>query len=239
MNQTVSRLANGQAIVLGGLASGLSQTAEIYTPLTLTIAPLKLSFGLEQTGLKTAAQTATVTNVSHAPVAFTGISATGDFAQTNTCPASLAVGVSCKISVSFKPTAAGTRNGGITLKDNSSGSPSQAIALTGTGEQYAISFSPNPLSFPVTFPAQNSSPMSTTVTNDGASPVNISKISIVPAGSTFTQTNNCPSTLGVNQTCTIQVVFTPPGSVTYTETLHVIDAKGSSYLLTLTGTGSD
>jgi len=240
MSQTASLLKSGRAMVLGGNDySGLSQTAEIYTPLTLTISPLNLSFGLEQIGVTSAAQTATVTNVSHSAVGFTSISASGDFAQTNTCPSLpllLAAGASCSISVEFRPTAAGTRNGSVTLKDNSIGNPSQTIALTGTGETYAISFTPPSLALPAVLPGFSTS-ASATVTNDSSAPVSISTITITPADGTFTQTNNCPSTLGVNQTCTIQVVFTPPDSITYNETLQIIDATGSSYLLTLTGTG--
>ena len=239
MYQTASLLTSGQAMVLGGNDySGLSQTAEIYTPLTLTISPVK-PFGLEQIGLTTAAQTATVTNVSHSPVAFTGISASGDFAETTTCPLlplMLAAGANCSIFVEFRPTAAGTRNGAVTLKDNSVGSPSQTIALTGTGETYAISFTPPSLTLPAVPPGSISS-ANATVTNDSSAPVSISTITITPADGTFTQTNNCPSTLGVNLTCTIQVVFTPPDSIPYNETLQIIDAKGNSYLLPLTGIG--
>ena len=245
MYQTASLLSSGQVMVVGGsdYYSIPSSTAEVYTPLTLTISPLSLTFGLKQTGLTTAAQTVAVTNVSHSTVTFTSIAASGDFAQTHTCPVypalPLAAGASCNISVSFRPTVAGTRNGAITLTDHSVGSPSQTIALTGTGEQYAISFTPSTLALPSVVP-HNSSTATATVTNDGSMPVNISGISIPNANGVFSQTNNCPTTLAVNQTCTILVVFTPPDSVPYTKTLQILDnALGSPHLLTLTGTGID
>jgi N-acetylneuraminic acid mutarotase len=240
MYHTASLLQSGRAMVLGGNDYyGLSSTAEIYTPLTLSISPLNMTFGLEQIGLTTATQKATVTNVSHSAVPFAGIAASGDFVQKNTCPPSLAAGASCSISVSFKPTAAGARSGGVTLNDSSVGSPSQTIALTGTGELYAIGFTPSALTLPSVVPG-SSTTATATVTNDGSAPVNISSISITPANGTFTQTNNCPSTLGVKQTCTIQVVFTPPDSVTFTQTLQIFDnAKSSPHRLALTGTGLD
>ena len=57
---------------------------------------------------------------------------TGDFAQTNTCGASLAAHDSCTISVTFKPTAPGKRIGNLPLHDNASNSP-QVVDLSGKG----------------------------------------------------------------------------------------------------------
>jgi hypothetical protein len=120
------------------------------------------------------------------------------------------------------------------------GSPLQTIALTGTGETYAISFTPPSLTLQSVPPESSSPPASATVTNDVSAPVDISKITIAQTVGAFTQTNNCPSTLGVDQTCTIQVVFTAPGSGTYGGTLQIFDnAKGSPHQLTLTATGLD
>ena len=62
----------------------------------------------------------------------TSIVASGDFAQTNTCGASVAAGGNCTISVTFKPTASGPRTGTITIADSAAGSP-QTIALSGDG----------------------------------------------------------------------------------------------------------
>jgi len=240
MSQTASLLGSGQVMVVGGLDNnGLSSTAEVYTPLTLSISKYSLNLGLEQKGVTSPAQKVTVNNVSHSSVTFTSIAASGDFAQTNNCHSSpLAPGASCSISVTFKPTVAGTRTGAVTLLDHNVGSPTQTIALTGTGEQYAIAFTPNPLIFPPTAPHYTST-MSATVTNDGSSPVTINNITIT--GKEFSvYSTNCPSTLPVNQPCQIVVEFTPPDSGTYTETLKISDsAPFSPHLLTLTGTGTD
>lgn len=252
-NQTASRLKSGQAMVVGGdyFGNPLS-TAEIYTPLTLSIcqglktacpqSPLSLSFGPEQIGLTSTAQTVTVTNVSHGSVTLT-VTTSGDFALSHTCPATLASNKSCTISVTFKPTTTGTRIGAVTLHDSSLGNPTQTIALTGTGQKYAIAFTPPSLTLPSVAPRSFSPPASATVTNDGSAPLTISKITITPADGTFKQTNDCPLTLDVGHTCTIQVVFHPPGSgTTYSETLQILDAKGNPYNLTglsLIGTSTD
>jgi hypothetical protein len=79
--------------------------------------------------------------------------------------------------------------------------------------------------------------MSATLTNDGSASVNITAISISPANGTFTQTNNCPAALGTQQSCTFQIVFTPPDVFTYKATLSVSNSAGSAATLALTGTG--
>ncbi len=169
---------------------------------------------------------------------FTSIAASGDYSETNTCPATLSPGQNCAITVTFTPTVAGTRNGAVTLMDNSLGSPTQTISLTGIGEVNAISFSPASLNFGNQSQNTSSRPMSVTMVNDGAAPVNISSVAVSPADGTFTQTNICPATLSPNQSCTLQVVFTPPDVGAFNETLLVTDnAKNSPQKLQLTGTG--
>jgi len=77
-------------------------------------------------------KTVALTNTGTGPLAITGIVATGDFTQTNTCGTSLAAGASCDISVIFKPTAEGLVAGAVTITDNAADSP-QIVALAGTG----------------------------------------------------------------------------------------------------------
>ena len=45
----------------------------------------------------------------------TSVSTSGDFSQTNTCGSSIAAGSSCTVSVTFTPTAAGSRTGNLTI----------------------------------------------------------------------------------------------------------------------------
>jgi N-acetylneuraminic acid mutarotase len=237
-------LGTGQALADGG--SGYTiyccvvlGSAEFYTPLTLTFSATSLNFGVLEIGLTSAPQTVTVTNVSSHSATFTSIASSGDFSESHTCPTTLNAGQNCTISVTFAPTAAGTRNGSVTLKDNCPGSPTQNIALSGIGELGALSFTPTSLTFPGTLPGNSSAPMSATLHNDSAGPVSITAIAISPSP-TFKQTNNCPASLNAGQTCTVQVVFTPPDSITFTGTLSVTYiGKGSPQTVSLSGTGID
>jgi len=231
--QSATLLASGRVLANGGIGytavcCEVLSTAGIYTPLTMTFSASSLSFGVLQVGLTSASQSVTITNVSSHAVIFTSILASGDYQESNTCPSTLNAGLSCGITVSFVPTAAGARNGSVTLKDNDPGSPTQTITLTGTGATNAMTLLPASLIFPGQTPGTSSAPMSITLYNDGTAAVNITNFAISPTRGTFAQTNDCPPTLSPNTSCVIQVVFTPPDAGTYKATLSVTDSDTSS-----------
>lgn len=237
---TASLLGTGKVLAAGGGNYFRAfNSAELYTPLTLKFSASSLNFGFEQVGLTSPAQTVTVTNASLHSATFTSIASSSDYGQTNNCPSTLNPGLACTITVTFTPTTTGTRNGAVTLKDNSPGSPQQTISLAGNGSPYAFALSPSSLTFPSQLPGNSSAPLDVTVTNDGAGPVTIATISISPADGTFTQTNNCPPTLSPRQSCTVQVVFTPPDSVSFSATLAVTDSANNTLTVALMGSGID
>jgi len=238
-------LRTGRALADGGIGTTsvccvVLSTAEVYTPLTLTFSASSLNFGLLQIGLTCASQTVTVTNVSSHLATFTSTASSGDFSQSNTCPTTTTLdpGQNCTITITFSPTAAGTRTGAVTLKDNCPGSPTETITLSGTGESGALGFTPASLNLG-NVPVGSSSTRSATVTNDGASSVNTTALAIFPSGGTFTQTNNCPATLNVQQTCTFQIVFTPPDVFTYNATLSITNSANGPANLPLSGMDLD
>jgi len=241
--QATTALTSGRALVNGG--SGYNayccqvvSDAEFYTPLTMSFSASSLNFGFLEVGLTSGSQTVTVTNVSSHSATFTSIASSGDFAQGSTCPSTLEPAQNCTITVSFTPSAAGTRNGAVTLQDNDPGSPKQTIALSGVGETLALGFGPASLNLGSVLVGLSST-QSATLINDGASPVNITGIAIAPANRTFTQTNDCPATLNVQQTCAFQIVFTPPDVFTYKATLSITNSAGGLATLLLSGTGLD
>ncbi|WP_433306461.1 choice-of-anchor D domain-containing protein [Actinoplanes sp. CA-030573] len=97
----------------------------------LSASPSSLSFAGTIVGGTSASQTVTVTNSGTTAATVSGVTASGDFAQTNTC-GSLAVGASCTVTVTFRPTAAGTRTGSVSIASNANNSPT-VIALSGSG----------------------------------------------------------------------------------------------------------
>jgi subtilase family serine protease len=113
-----------QTIVLTGVGSAASPS------------PTSLTFASQTVGTSSAAQTITLTNKGSTTMSLyeVGIGGTnaGDYSATTTCGSSLAASASCTVSVSFKPTATGTRTASILFSDNAGASP-QSVSLSGTG----------------------------------------------------------------------------------------------------------
>ncbi|MEV6544579.1 discoidin domain-containing protein [Streptomyces sp. NPDC051665] len=119
--------------------NSLSLTASSGSPsAVLTASPGSLTFADQAVNTTGAAQTVTVTNFGTAAASLTGITAGGDFGQTNTCGNSLAAGANCTVAVTFTPTASGTRTGTLTLTGDQSNSPT-TVSLSGTGTDTANS----------------------------------------------------------------------------------------------------
>jgi parallel beta helix pectate lyase-like protein/ASPM-SPD-2-Hydin domain-containing protein len=129
---SVSDNASGtpQTAALTGTGSGGAPSA--------SISPGILTFAGQLVGAPGAAQQLKLANGGTAALTVSGISASGDFTQANTCGSSLATGANCTITVSFKPTAGGARTGTLTVSDNSSPS-SQSVGLSGTGMDFSLS----------------------------------------------------------------------------------------------------
>ena len=103
---------------------------------TAKFSPTYLNFGSLEVGTASTAKTVTLTNVGTTTFTISGIAITGtnagDFTRNYTCGSSLAAGASCTISVTFKPTASGTRTAALSVSDSAGGSP-QKVRLYGAG----------------------------------------------------------------------------------------------------------
>jgi hypothetical protein len=98
--------------------------------------PTSLNFGNVTVGQTSAPMQVTLQNTGSDDLVISNISISGEFAQTNTCPASsssLVPSVSCSISVTFTPKQTGVLNGWLTITDNGY-KTKQTIKLTGTGD---------------------------------------------------------------------------------------------------------
>src|SRR5260370_465405 len=118
----------------------LTGTGAAASAPVVSLSASSLAFASQTVGTTSAAQSVTLSNTGNASLNLTGVSASGDFAQTNTCGSSVAAGANCTISVTFTPTASGSRTGTLSITDNASGSP-QSVSLTGTGSTATRDFS--------------------------------------------------------------------------------------------------
>ncbi|HEY3871762.1 MAG TPA: choice-of-anchor D domain-containing protein [Actinocrinis sp.] len=232
------------AVTDGGGNSGISPAncnvgdapAPVYPPYpasSVTVTPGALNFGSLATGQTSAAQTVTVANPTNAAASVSGISVSGQFAQTNTCGSSIAANGSCTVGVTFKPTSSGAQSGALTVN---AGGVTDTVTLSGTGTAPGpvLSLNPGSLSFASSLVGTADPTQTVTVSNTGTSAATVSGVS---AGGDFSETNNC-SSLAVNATCTVTVGFTPTAAGTRTGTLTITsNANNSPTTAALSGTG--
>jgi hypothetical protein len=207
------------------------------------IAPGNLSFGSIDMGATSSPQTITLTNKGTAALGITEVLVQDgayhnypDYSQTNTCGSSLAVGKSCKFTVTFSPAAPGSRKGSLLIFDSDPATSPISENLNGTGvAEPVVSLTPTSLSFPTQPVGTSSASESVTLTNVGAATLTISSIT---ASGNFSQTNNCGSSVAVNSSCTINVVFSPTQTGQLTGTLTITDnAVSSPQQVGLSGNG--
>ena len=211
-------------------------------PTNVTLTPNKLSFGNEPTGSTSAPQTTILKNTGSSILVISSITIAGpnpgDFAQTNDCGNTVAVGASCTFSVTFAPTASGNRSATINIADNAGGSP-QHVNLTGSGVGPMATLNPTSLSFGNQNVGTTSKAKPIQLKNTGNAALTVTGITITGTNATdFAQTNNCPSSLGPGAQCNINVRFSPTATGTRTALLSVSNnALNSPQTATLSGLG--
>jgi len=239
--ETIEAIATAPDYSTSGVATATYTIASVPVA---AVAPASLVFGSQATGTSSAAQTVTLSNTGSTALAVAGISINGDFSQTNNCGSSVAAAGSCTISVTFKPTASGTRTGTLTITDNSNGASgsTQTVSLTGTGTTPAslAGVTPSSLSFAATMVNSSTNSQAVTLSNTGSAALAVAGIA---ASANFAQTNNCGSSVAAGGSCTINVTFSPTKGGSLTGTVTITDnsnnTTGSTQTVTLSGTGED
>lgn len=228
--------SEGKVVVATGTQTGTA-TSSAADALTSVIATFKAGGGGIAVGTTSAAQNLTLTNTGSGSLSISGIVASGDFAETDNCGTFVAAAGTCTISVTFTPTATGTRNGTITFTDSASNSP-QIYNLTGTGTPAAgpaANLSTTTLSFGNQTVNTSSASQSVTLTNIGSTTMSIT--SITPS-SQYAETDNCGTSVIAGASCTINVSFAPTATGSQPGTLAISDnAPGSPHTVTLSGSG--
>jgi hypothetical protein len=203
----------------------------------VALSPTSLTFTGTNVGTTSAAETVTLNNTGNATLDISNLAASGDFAQTNNCGATVMAGNYCTISLTFTPTAPGNRYGSVTITDNAPDSP-QTIVLAGDGlPAPVVSLSLTSLTFPSQPVGTSSAAQAVAMTNTGTAALTIS--SIVVTGN-FAQINTCGSSLGAGANCAISVTFSPTAAGSRTGSITISDnAAGSPQIVSLGGSGAD
>jgi hypothetical protein len=219
-----------------------------------------INFGNVVIHTSSAAQPLTISNPGTAALTFSYTSSgtnSGYFTITpGTCVVDamgnydVAIGGSCTIQVTYKPSYVESDSASIQFSSNISGgiNAGTQVPLTGSGiaavVQPAASLNPSPLNFPGT--TSGSTAQLTTVLSQTATGATLTISSIAISGTnaanfsidSSSSCNGVANLVGVNS-CNIVVDFKPTSAASYTATLSVADnAAGSPQTVVLNGTGT-
>ena len=128
------------AIVVTDNATGSPQSVSLSGTgegVLVSVTPSSLTFSNVSAGSSSAVQNVTVSNQGNSSLSINSIQISGNFQETNNCPASLGAGASCTLGVKFSPHASGTQTGALTVSDSAAGSPS-VISLSGNGTDFSL-----------------------------------------------------------------------------------------------------
>jgi len=222
-----------QTVPLSG--TGVSSAAAVAT-----VSPGAVDFSPQQVGSESAQDIVTVSNTGSAPLTFSSITVTGEFAivaPTGTgapaCPITLAPASSCRIALVFRPTGVNLRQGVLSIATNAG---TVTLNVIGTGmvpepPQLAmvasLDFGPQPVgtkSAGQALALKNVSPYVATITE-------------LSTSGDFAVSDTC-ATIAVGATCSPLVTFQPAviGPATGALTIRTL-RDANPYTVTLTGTG--
>jgi parallel beta-helix repeat protein len=184
-----------------------------------SLAPTNLVFANQPVGTTSAAQILTLTSSGTLPLQIGGINIAGDFAQANNCPASLAPGASCSISVRFIPATTGVRSGTLVVSSNGGAVSS---SLNGVGIDYKMTASPSTITSKSGH--QGQSVITVSALGGSLGPVALSCSGLPTGGScSFSPSSVAPGTTSASSTLTVSTqlsggIKTPRGTYNFTVT---------------------
>ncbi|MGD0360889.1 MAG: choice-of-anchor D domain-containing protein [Bryobacteraceae bacterium] len=197
-----------------------------------------LTFGMLAVGSTSEPLALTLSGVG--PLTIGAILVTGPFAESDNCGSSLPNGQACTVYVYFKPTAAGTGTGTLTIENNGYFNGASVVSLEGTGT--AISVTGAPVTFGNQLEKTTSAVQSVTISNKGKTGITMGAITLSETTDFAIFSNSCPasgSTLAASATCTIGLTFTPKSTGAKKGVLSINDSDPTSpQLAGMTGTGT-
>jgi hypothetical protein len=196
------------------------------------IVPATLQFAPQFIATSSPAQQVVVKNVGLQPSALGSIDIFGDFIQTNNCPAVLAAGALCTISVVYQPASTGNGFGQLGVTHDQF---TDTVFLNGISSSSAIAASTTNVQFATQFVGSTSLPRIVNLTNTTPYPATVSGLA-TSAG--FAQSNTCTTPLPPHGACRVAVSYTPTGNQNATGTLTASNfGPGGAQVVNLFATG--
>jgi hypothetical protein len=194
-----------------------------------------LTFPTTMVGNVSPPQAVTLTNTGAVVLHIASALATPDFTVQSTC-ATLLAGTTCTLTVTSTPQTAGTHIAALEIASDSTSSLDFISLLASSGPS-TLAVSPNALDFG-TLNVGSTSNLVVHVTNTSAAPIVFATIATT---GDYAVSGTCPApgaSLPANQSCTLQVAFTPTQTGTRAGTLSIASSASTLPLtVALTGIG--
>jgi hypothetical protein len=175
------------------------------------------------------------------PVVIESYSVTGDFAldrKTTDCGFILLPGSKCHVGVTFTPGGNGKSAGSLSVITNATKGLPINVALSGSGQQGALSFRPAAVDFG-TLRVKKKAFALVTFKNNNPLPLTITGIDVTKDTKEFVPllaANGCIRVLAPSSACTISVAFAPTRRGAHSTFLQVFDnAAGSPQMIKMSG----
>jgi len=219
-----------------GLLFWLLTGSGVASAQSVQLSRTSLSFPNQAVGTTSSSLNVILTNTDGiTPLTISGITASGDYSESDNCAGSVAPSGNCTLLITFMPNSAGTLTGVITLSDDANNSP-QLITTKGTGV-VPLTVAPTSLPFGSVTVAVTSAAKTVTLTNDLNTSVTFSFTTSGDYAAIGSGTNPCGTSLIGHATCTLSVTFSPKtngsinGALTVTQTvdsiLQIVALSGS------------
>jgi len=216
----------------------------------LVVTPVALDFDAVEVG-QSSALTLSISNPGTGDLEISAVTldalAASGFALTGvpSGPATVAMGKTLEIEVTFTPTAAGTVTGTVQLLSNAVNTPEVVVPLQGIGVSVPmpqISVQPAALSFGEV-PVGSLAALTLTVQNIGSAPLNIAALTLEAEASSGFALTNAPVRAGAvlpGELFSMEVSYTPTAAGTVTGTVRIqSDAVNvAEVIIPLQGTGT-
>ena len=220
----------------------------------ITVAPTSVTFAATYVGSASAIAALTVSNSGTGNLVLSSLSLGGTNAAefrvetSSTCRAgsTLTAGASCRVNLSFRPTATGAKSSTLTIAHNAAGATS-SVPLTGSASlppMPSITVSPAAIAFPATTAGSASAIYSVSVANTGTAALVFSAISTTGTNANdfrVEPTSTCSVTAGVPPSASCRVDLTYRPTVLGPETASLVfahNAAGGSSSVALNGTAT-
>jgi hypothetical protein len=218
----------------GNVSVHLAGTGLVPEPAQLEV-PASLDFGSQAVGTRSAGKPLALHNVSPFPASVGELTASGDFAVSDTCT-NIAAGATCSPLVTFQPRGVGPREGLLTIRTLRDVDP-YLVRLAGTGIENlepALELSVTHIGFGNAFVGQVID-REVTLRNVGQAVLQV--FSILATGDYYTD-GACVGPLAPGSQCTVRITFAPssPGGRGGAVEIRS-NAADSPHVVGFTGTG--